>query len=99
LQGIADAFDIHEIDAVSAVDQRSYSEERAVALKKGYDDFFKAQGMVLGPAGTYFSKIPIETRPPESFKGRDRPRARKRLALRRQIQANCARFFKQLADL
>jgi uncharacterized protein VirK/YbjX len=98
LQGVADAFGIREIDAVCAADQRSYNDNRAAALKRGYDDFFKAQGMLLGPAGLYFCKTPIEPRPAESFRGRDRSRARKRLALRRKIQANCAEFFQQWVD-
>ena len=98
LQGVADAFGIREIDAVCAADQRSYNDNRAAALKRGYDDFFKAQGMLLGPAGQYFCKTPIEPRPAASFRGRDRSRARKRLAFRRNIQSNCAEFFQHLID-
>jgi hypothetical protein len=98
LQGIADAFGIGELEAVCATNQRAYTKESAAILKSAYDVFFANLGMVKTVAGFYSSPIPIEGRPLASFKGRNRSRARKRRAIRQQIQSACAAFLLAAAD-
>jgi uncharacterized protein VirK/YbjX len=98
LQGVADAFEIGEIEAVCATRQAAYAKETSDLLKSGYDDFFARQGMVKTPAGFYSSSIPVEGKPLTSFKARDRSKARKRRAMRKQIQSACATFLSGAAD-
>ncbi len=96
LQGIADAFGISELEAVSATNQRSYREEGAALFKKRYDGFFANLGMSATPAGFYSGRIPIEGRPLASFRGRNRSQARKRRSMRQQIRAACADFLLEI---
>lgn len=98
LQGVADAFGISEIEAVCATKQKSYRKEHAAILKRTYDDFFTKVGMVKTTAGFYSSSIPIEGRPLASFKGNARSRAKKRRAMRQNIQSACASFFSRVSD-
>ena len=98
LQGIAAAFGIGELDAVCATNQPYYVKKYASNFQSAYDDFFAELGMVKTAAGFYSSSIPIEGRPLASFKGRNRSRARKRRAMRQQIQSACAAFLLEAAD-
>ena len=98
LQGIADAFGIGELEAVCATNQRAYTKKCAATFKSGYDDFFAEMGMVKTAAGFYSTPIPIEGRPLASFKRRNRSRARKRRAIRQQIQSACAAFLLEAVD-
>jgi hypothetical protein len=98
LQGIADAFGIGELEAVCAANQRSYGRTRTAIFESGYDDFFAKAGMVKTAAGFYSSPVPIEGRPLALFKGRNRTRARKRRAIRQQIQSACTAFLLGAAD-
>lgn len=98
LQSIADTFGIGELDAVCATKQRAYSKEYSAILKGDYDDFYAKVGMVKTAAGFYSSPVPIEDRPLASFKGRNRSRARKRRAIRQQIQSACAAFLLGATD-
>jgi uncharacterized protein VirK/YbjX len=90
LQGIADAFGIAELEAVCATNQSSYGKRGAVISKRSYDDFFTQLGMTTTTTGFYSCPIPIEDRPLASFKGRNRSQARRRRAMRQQIQSACA---------
>lgn len=98
LQGVAEALGISELGAVCAANQRCYGREYPTFLKSGYDDFFADVGMVKTAAGFYSSPVLIEGRPLASFKGRNRTRARKRRAMRQQIQAACTAFLLGAAD-
>jgi uncharacterized protein VirK/YbjX len=98
LRGVADAFGIGELRAVCATKQRGYEKEYAATLKKIYDDFFAHLGMVKTASGFYSSRIPIEGKPLASIKGRNRSRARKSRATRRQIQLACTAFLRGTAD-
>jgi uncharacterized protein VirK/YbjX len=93
LQGIADAFGNVPIAAVCANNQKSYSEELAAILTHSYDDFFAALGMSKTAEGFFFSPTPIEGKPVELFKERQRPLAIERRATRDQLQSACASFF------
>jgi len=90
LQGIADAFGISDLEAVSSTNQRSYREEDAALFKRRYDGFFANLGMSATTAGFYSSRIPIESRPLASFRGRNRSQAKKRRSVRQQIRSACA---------
>jgi uncharacterized protein VirK/YbjX len=98
LQGIADAFGIDTIAAVCSTKQRAYTQEYSATLKRSYDDFFAEVGMVKTAAGFYSGFIPFEGKPLALFEGRNRPRARKRRAIRRQIQSACSAFILGAAD-
>jgi len=90
LQGIADAFGIRGIAAVCATNQISYRKDNAAILQCSYDTFFAKLGMATTTTGFYSCPIPIEGRPLASFQGRNRSRARKRRAMRQEIQSACA---------
>lgn len=98
LQGIAAAFGIGELDAVCATNQTYYVKEYASRFQSAYDDFFAEVGMVKTAGGFFSSPIPIEGRPLASFRGRNRSRARKRRAMRQEIQSACAAFLLEAAD-
>jgi uncharacterized protein VirK/YbjX len=98
LQGIADAFGISELEAVCATNQAYYSKKSAAIFQSAYDDFLAKVGMVKTAGGFYSSPIPIEGRLLASFKGRNRSRARKRRAIRQQIQSACAALLLEQAD-
>jgi len=98
LQGIADTFGIVELEVVCATNQRFYRKQYADLFKNSYDDFFAKVGMVKTAAGFYSSPIPIEGRPLASYMGRNRTRARKRRAMRQQIQSACTAFLLGPAD-
>jgi uncharacterized protein VirK/YbjX len=98
LQGIADAFEVDELGAICATRQRAYSKEYSAILKGNYDDFFAKVGMVKTGAGFYSGSVPIKGRPLASFKGRNRTRARKRRAVRQQVQSACTAFLLGAAD-
>lgn len=98
LQGVAEAFGVCELRAICGTMQRAYSQEYSAVLKSCYDDFFANLGMTRTTAGFYATSIPIGGRPLETFKGHNRTRARKRRAMRQQIQSACAGFLLELAD-
>jgi uncharacterized protein VirK/YbjX len=98
LQGIAEVFGIRELVAVCGTNQRGYEKEYAATLKRSYDDFFAHLGMVKTASGFYSSRIPIEGKPLASIKGRNRSRARKSRAMRRQIHLACTAFLLGTAD-
>lgn len=90
--GIADAFGIGELQAVSATNQRCYEKKYSTSLKRGYDDFFAHVGMIKTASGFYASSTPIKGKPLASIKGRNRSRARRSRAIRQQIQLASAEF-------
>jgi uncharacterized protein VirK/YbjX len=98
LQGFAEVFAIREIEAVSAANLRSYRRDTSTMLKSGYDNFFAKVGMVKTSADFYSSCLPMEGKPLNSFKGGDRPRARRRRAMRQQIKSACASFLLGITD-
>lgn len=98
LQGVAEAFGISEVGAVCAANQRSYGKGYDDILESGYDNFFATLGMTRTSAGFYSCSIPIEDKPVASFRGRDRRRAKKRRAIRSQMQSASASFFLRAAD-
>jgi uncharacterized protein VirK/YbjX len=92
MEGIAYALGIREIAAVCATKQRSYSEELSALFKNSYDDFFLKVGMAKTAKGFYFSLTPIEGKPLELFKERQRKPALARRATRNQVRSACASF-------
>jgi uncharacterized protein len=93
LQGIADAFGIRAMAAVSGVLQSSYRKNSAVAFKKAYDDFFTELGISKNTAGFFSTPVPIEQKPLASIKRGHRVRTKQKRAFKRQIQSACAAFF------
>jgi uncharacterized protein VirK/YbjX len=98
LQGIADALGIDELQAVCSTRQRSYEKGCPAILRSAYDDLFAQMGMVETATGFYSSPIPIESKPLASMKRGKRSRARRRRAIRQQIQMTCAAFLSGAVD-
>jgi uncharacterized protein VirK/YbjX len=95
LQGIANAFGIGEIAAVSASRQSSCTEDSAAAFKKAYDDFFVELGIPENSAGFFFSPVPIVDKPLACIKQGHKLRTREKRAFKQQIQLACAGFFEE----
>jgi len=93
LQGFAIAFGIEELTAVCATNQRSYSKGHSTAFHHSYDEFFASLGMRQTAAGFYSAPVPIQGKSLESFEPKARWRARRRRAMRKQIESACVNFF------
>jgi len=98
LQGIAGAFGIRELIAVSATNQTSYGEKYAAISKNSYDRFFAALRMVTTSDGFYCISFPISSKPLASLMARNRARARKRRAIRQEIQLACSAYLFTTVD-
>jgi len=97
LQGIAEAFGIGEIAAISAARQTSYSHGCATSFKEAYDDFFDELGMSKTAAGFYRASVPLPAKPLASIKQGHKLRTKEKRAFKRRIQLACANFFEKLA--
>ena len=98
VQGVADIFEVNQMVAVCADNQRSLKVGLSEILKKAYDDFFAKQGMVRTSAGFYSGPLSNEGKPLTSYQGRARARARKRRKMRQQIQSACTAFLLRATD-
>jgi uncharacterized protein VirK/YbjX len=98
LQGVANAFEIREIQAVCATMQRSHQESCSAIFRRGYDHFFSKAGMVKTAAGFYSTSIPLTGKPLSAFKGRARSRAKKRREMRQRIQLACEAWLFRTVD-
>jgi uncharacterized protein VirK/YbjX len=98
LQGFAAAFGIRELVAVSATNQTSHGEKYAAISKSSYDDLFAALRMATTRDGFYCSSIPISSKPLASLMARNRARARKRRAIRQEIQSACSAHLLRTVD-
>jgi uncharacterized protein VirK/YbjX len=97
LQGIAGAFGIGEIAAVSGVMQSYYSEDYAAAFKEAYDDFFTELGISKSAAGFFRVPLPLQEKPLTFIKHGHKIRTREKRAFKQQIQLACAGFFEKFA--
>lgn len=97
LQGVADAFGIGEIAAVSGARQSYYSEDAAVVFKEAYDDFFAELGMPKSAAGFFRISLPLQEKPLTFIKHGHKLRTREKRAFKQQIQLACASFFEKCA--
>jgi hypothetical protein len=96
LQGIAVAFGIGEIAAVSAVRQSSYTEDSAADFRQAYDSFLAGQGIPQNADGFFITPVPAEAKPLAHIKKGHKIRTKEKRALKQQIQLACADFFAQL---
>jgi uncharacterized protein VirK/YbjX len=85
LHGIAKAFGISWMAAVSCTCQSSYTEELSLSYRNAYDDFFSEIGVAKNAAGFFLSTIPPEVRPMSSIKQGHKIRTREKRQLKRQI--------------
>jgi len=92
LQGVADAFGIREIAAVSAVRQSSYTEDSVVEFRQAYDRFLSGLGIPQTADGFFLTPVPVEGRPLASIKRGHKIRTKEKRAFKRQIQLACADF-------
>ena len=92
LQGVADAFGIGEIVAVSAVRQSSYRIYTPDVFLQAYDEFFSEVGMSKTANGFYRTSVPIQGKPLTSIKHGHKLRTKEKRAFKQQIQSACARF-------
>jgi len=93
LQGIATAFGIREIAAVTAAKQSSGTKDSATAFKQAYDDFFSGLGISQSPAGFFLTPVPIEAKPLATIKKGHKIRTKEKRAFKQWIQSACAAFF------
>jgi uncharacterized protein VirK/YbjX len=99
LQGLAVAFGIGEIAAVSAERQSSSTKDSAVAFKQAYDDFFQGLGIQQNADGFFLTPVPIEGKPLSYIKKGHKLRTKEKRAFKQSIQLACADFFaEQIAN-
>ena len=98
LQGLAVAFAIGEIAAISATRQSCYSEESAASFKEAYDNFFCELGMSEGAAGFYHAPVPVQGKPLTSIKQGHKIRTKEKRAFKQEIRSACACFFLKSAS-
>jgi uncharacterized protein VirK/YbjX len=97
LQGIANAFGICEIAAVSGAMQSYYREDDAADFKEAYDDFFTELGIPKSAAGFFRIPLPFQEKPLTFIKHGHKIRTREKRAFKQQIQLACAGFFEKFA--
>jgi uncharacterized protein VirK/YbjX len=93
LEGVAEAFGIGEVAAVSAGRHGSYSSDIAVLLTKAYDDFFADLGLSKNSSGFFLIPVPLEEPPLEAISPGNRQRSRKNRAFKQEVRLSCANFF------
>jgi uncharacterized protein VirK/YbjX len=97
LQGIADAFGITEMVAVSAARQSCYSEKFAASFIEAYDDFFTELRIPKNADGFYSTPVSIQGKPITSIKHGHKLRTKDKRAFKQQIRVDCAAFFEEFA--
>lgn len=85
LQGVACAFGVNEIAAVSSARQSSYTEELSVFYKGAYDDFFSDLGVASNASGFFICPIPMVDKPLASIKQGHKIRTREKRAFKLKI--------------
>jgi uncharacterized protein VirK/YbjX len=93
LQGLADAFRIGEIAAISATRQSCYTRECAASFKEAYDDFFAEVGMQKDASGFFHAPVPLQGKPLTLIKQGHKLRTREKRAFKQEIRLACACFF------
>jgi len=93
LQGVANAFGIVEIVAVSATRQSYYSRRAAAVFEEAYDDFFIGLGILKDAAGFFRISIPYQEKPLTCIKHGHKLRTKEKRAFKQQIQSACEGFF------
>jgi uncharacterized protein VirK/YbjX len=93
LQGIAIAFGIASIAAVTASRQTSFNAETSAELTQGYDEFFLAAGLSRTPQGFFLSPVPIPQKPMSQIKKGHKIRTKEKRAFKETVQTACADFF------
>jgi uncharacterized protein VirK/YbjX len=96
LQGIAVAFGIGEIAAVSAARQGSYTEDSAADFRQAYDSFLVGLGIPQTADGFFVTAVPLEGKPIASIKKGHKIRTKQKRAFKQQIQLACTDFFARL---
>ncbi len=97
LQGVANAFGINEIVAVSATRQCYFTQDAAAVFKEAYDDFFAGLGIPKDAAGFFRIPLPLQEKPLALIKHGHKLRTREKRAFKQQIQSACAGFFEKFA--
>ncbi len=88
LQGLARAWNITRIIAVSAERQASVTSERMAHFRQVYDAFFEANGGTRLDNGFYNIDLPIQQKPLTMIKRDHRARTRVKRALKASIENN-----------
>lgn len=95
VQGVAIAFGIAEIAAVSAARHTSCIAQTAAAFKLNYDDFFAELGIPKSASGFFFSRVPIEDKPLVLIKRGHKLRTKKKQAFKRQVVEDVSRLLRR----
>ena len=97
LQGVANAFGIVEIVAVSATRQSYYSRRAAAVFEEAYDEFFAGLGILKDAAGFFHIPLPFQEKPLSIIKHGHKLRTKEKRTFKQQIQSACADFFAETA--
>ena len=92
LQGIALAFGISEIAAVSASRQSSCTSDSAAAFQQAYDLFFEGLDIERSSDGFYRTPVPIEPKPLAHVKKGHKIRTKEKRAFKLAVQTACCEF-------
>jgi uncharacterized protein VirK/YbjX len=95
LQGLAVAFGIGEVAAVSAARQSSYTEDSAAEFRQAYDSFLVGLGMPQTADGFFVTSVPLQGKPLARIKKGHKIRTKEKRAFKQEIQLACADFFVQ----
>ncbi|MGA2537962.1 MAG: DUF535 family protein [Terracidiphilus sp.] len=95
VQGIASAFNIGEIVAVTAARQSSYTDESSVEFRQAYDEFFIGIGLTANADGLFRTPVPIEAKPLAHVKRGHKIRTKEKRAFKQTVQTACADFLTQ----
>lgn len=93
LQGIALAFGIGEIAAVTAARQSSFTNDSSVEFCQAYDRFFLGLEIPQTPESIFLTPIPIEGKPMAQIKKGHKIRTKQKRAFKQSVQSACAEFF------
>jgi uncharacterized protein VirK/YbjX len=87
LQGMAEAWDIHQMACISAKTQysRNFNESSSALFKQAYDDFFLQLGATRVCNDFFSLPLPLEEKPLDLIGNGHKARTRKKRALRQEI--------------
>lgn len=95
LQGIAVAFGIGEIAAVTASRQSSFTADSSAEFNQAYDRFFQGLEIPQTPDGFFLAPVPVEGKPMAQIKKGHKIRTKQKRAFKQSVQSACADFLAQ----
>ena len=90
VQGVATAFGVDTVAAVSAANQSSSDKDCLASFKRSYDEFYTGMGMEELPNGFFSGTIPVAGKPLALVRRSHRQRTREQRRIRQEIYSSCA---------